>query len=199
MKYRFQYAEEQVVLYVEQEGEGLRVHLPDGSVYPIQCTRLADDLLQISYCPSQTSPPEEGALPSAHPTVGKVGEDVRETMEDAICLFHVPCARTERGIELSWEGRAYVFQPTMGSSVGLLRPALSGHLTAPMVGIVAEVMVEEGEHVEAYQPLAVVEAMKVMATLEAPFAGTVAKIHVRKGERVAHGAPMIDVTPDDPA
>ncbi|HXG24842.1 MAG TPA: biotin/lipoyl-containing protein [Chthonomonadales bacterium] len=117
-------------------------------------------------------------------------------MESATRIFHVPCARTERGIELSWGGRTYVFQPTTVDSTGATRRTHSGSLTAPMVGVVVEVMVEEGQRVEAYQPLAIVEAMKVMATVEAPFAGRVTKVHVRKGERVAHGAPVVDVAPD---
>lgn len=181
MKLTFQYGEDQIVLHVEPDGDGWRVRLPDGSEHKIMGTRLADDVLQVSLRPPQLSLSE-----------GEQGE----ARAGITRIFHVPCARTERGIELSWEGETYVFQSATVSPTGADRRAHSGSLAAPMVGVVAEVMVEEGQRVEAYQPLAVVEAMKVMATVEAPFAGTVAKVYVQKGERVTHGAPVVDVTPD---
>ncbi len=53
------------------------------------------------------------------------------------------------------------------------RKRSSGALIAPMSGIVVEVKVTVGQTVEAAQPLVVVEAMKVYATVEAPFAGHV--------------------------
>jgi pyruvate carboxylase subunit B len=62
-----------------------------------------------------------------------------------------------------------------------------------MTGSVADVLVKEGDSVQAYQPMAVVEAMKVLATLEAPIAGEVARIHVSKGDRVDHGALLIEI------
>jgi biotin carboxyl carrier protein len=62
-----------------------------------------------------------------------------------------------------------------------------------MVGVVADVLVREGQAVDAYQPLVVVEAMKVMATVEAPFAGTVKAVHVRKNQRVVYGEPVVEL------
>lgn len=107
-------------------------------------------------------------------------------------LCGLPTVHTERGIEISFSGRTYVFREAGATPVKESR-ASSGLLVAPMVGVVVEVFVSEGDVVAAYQPLAVVEAMKVMATLEAPFAGTVERIFVPKGARVGHGDPVISV------
>ena len=110
--------------------------------------------------------------------------------------FRVPFARTERGAEFSLAGEAFLFTAAAAArpSGGRAKSA-SGALAAPMVGVVVSVMVEEGQKVEAYQPLVVLEAMKVMATITAPFAGTVIAVHVHQHERVEHGAPIIDIAP----
>ncbi len=113
--------------------------------------------------------------------------------------FRVPFARVEGGVELSWAGQRFALAPAEARG-GPSRSAgkSSGALTAPMVGVVAEVVVDDGQAVEAYQPVLVVEAMKVLATLEAPFAGTV-RLHVARGDRVQHGALLAEVVPDPPA
>ena len=62
-----------------------------------------------------------------------------------------------------------------------------------MAGVLADLLVTEGEMVTANQPLAVIEAMKVMTTLEAPFAGRIRKVYVQKAQRVEHDAPVVEV------
>jgi biotin carboxyl carrier protein len=94
---------------------------------------------------------------------------------------------------LSYSGQTYRFSPVEGRKSGSQSAKASGLLRAPMVGVVAEILVMEGQEVMAYQPLAVLEAMKVMTTLEAPFAGTVRKIYAQQAQRVEHDAPIIEV------
>ncbi|HLK60596.1 MAG TPA: biotin/lipoyl-containing protein [Chthonomonadaceae bacterium] len=171
MQLTFQYQDELITLQAEPEGEGWRVRLPDGTEHILVAVRLPGEVMQIT-------------LP---------GSDA-----DVACSFRAPFARTERGIEIAMDGETYLFTPTTGQRASRKRTASSGALTAPMVGVVAEVLVTEGQTVEAYQPLAVVEAMKVMATIEAPFAGIVEKVYVRKSERVAHGAPIVDIRAETP-
>lgn len=107
----------------------------------------------------------------------------------------VPIVRDERGtVWISWQGRSFAFTPvTPGQR--RTRAKKSGSLSAPMTGVVAVVLVAVGQAVEAYQPLAIVEAMKVLATLEAPFAGTVTAVHVAKKDRVEHGAVLVEIEP----
>jgi 3-methylcrotonyl-CoA carboxylase alpha subunit len=116
--------------------------------------------------------------------------------EDSARVWSLPCEKTERGVEISYQGRTYVFTEPTRAGASRESKRGSGSLVAPMVGIVADVYVSVGDTVEAYQTLAVVEAMKVMATIEAPFNGHVEHVHVKKGDQLAHGAPMIDVVPE---
>lgn len=107
--------------------------------------------------------------------------------------FEVSFARKGDTVSFSHGGKAYAFEPARGPR-GEAKKTGSGVLVAPMVGLVTDVLVSAGEVVRAYQPLVVIEAMKVLATLEAPFAGTVKQLHVAKGDQVSHGAPIVEVT-----
>ncbi len=61
-------------------------------------------------------------------------------------------------------------------------------MTAPTGGVVADVLVAKGQPVEAFEQIAVIEAMKVMTPVEAPRAGVVAKLFVTRGQRIEQGA-----------
>jgi len=63
----------------------------------------------------------------------------------------------------------------------------SGSLLAPMPGTVVSVAVEQGQRVEAGQPVLVLEAMKMQHTVSAPHAGMVTEIDVAPGAQVAAG------------
>ncbi|QIG45059.1 acetyl/propionyl-CoA carboxylase subunit alpha [Nocardioides anomalus] len=63
----------------------------------------------------------------------------------------------------------------------------TGSLLAPMPGTVVAVHVQQGEEVEAGQPVLVLEAMKMQHTVRAPGAGTVTQLDVRPGAQVAAG------------
>jgi propionyl-CoA carboxylase alpha chain len=56
-----------------------------------------------------------------------------------------------------------------------------------MPGTVVSVAVEKGEHVDAGQPMLVLEAMKMQHTVTAPAAGMVTRLDVRTGAQVAAG------------
>ena len=108
--------------------------------------------------------------------------------------FRLAFTRSDGAVTISYGGRAYEFT-TARSQAGRSHPQEhNGELAAPMTGAVVDVLTREGEEVRPYQPLVVVEAMKVLATVEAPFAGRVAKLHVRKGDRVDHGDPLLELT-----
>lgn len=165
MQLRFQKNTETIVLDVEPEGEVWRVRLSDGTERHITARRLPNDVLQI------TEHQEDGGTRT----------------------FRVPFARLELGITFSWSGLTYTFTlPTPRAARGK-DTAASGELFAPMVGVVADVLIQEGQTVEAYHPLVLVEAMKVMASVDAPFAGTVKKLYVEKGQRVEQGAPVVEI------
>jgi biotin carboxyl carrier protein len=168
MQLTFQYGDDLILLDVSAEENGLRARLPDGTEHRLTVQRLPTDILQMA---------EEN------------------TDGEGIHVFRVPFARTERGIEFSHGGNTFVFTPTTTRQTNRPRARASGLLTAPMVGMVVEVKVQEGQTVEAYQPLVVLEAMKVMAMLEAPFAGTVKKVYVQANQRVGHGESLLEIVP----
>lgn len=58
---------------------------------------------------------------------------------------------------------------------------------ANIPGNVYKILVKQGDKVEAGQPVAVLEAMKMETNVLAPLAGTVAKIYVKEGQRVVSG------------
>ena len=71
-------------------------------------------------------------------------------------------------------------------------PDLSRFLLCPMPGLITAIHVREGDHVEAGQPLAVVEAMKMENILRAEKAGTVSKVVAAPGESLAVDAVILE-------
>jgi len=71
-------------------------------------------------------------------------------------------------------------------------PDLSKFLICPMPGLLTRLDVKEGDMVEAGQPLAVVEAMKMENILRAEKAGTVKSIAAKPGESLAVDAVILE-------
>jgi propionyl-CoA carboxylase alpha chain len=71
-------------------------------------------------------------------------------------------------------------------------PDLSKYLLCPMPGLLTALNVGEGDRVEAGQPLAVVEAMKMENILRAEKAGTVASVRARPGDSLAVDAVILE-------
>ncbi|MEJ8823141.1 biotin/lipoyl-containing protein, partial [Variovorax humicola] len=64
-------------------------------------------------------------------------------------------------------------------------PDLSRYLMSPMPGLLVEVAVKPGQHVQAGEKLAVIEAMKMENVLFASHDGVVGTISAGKGESLA--------------
>ncbi len=176
MQIQKKYGEELVTLNVEPDGDGWRVRLPDGSEHRFTAARRVEDVLQIS--------------------ATEVTQTDAETATVGERVFRIPFARSTEGVAFAFEGMAYTFHTPTVRAPERKATAASGALTAPMSGVVADVLVTVGQTVEARQPLVVLEAMKVMTTLEAPFAGTVTALTVQKKQQIAHGAAVVEITPD---
>jgi propionyl-CoA carboxylase alpha chain len=71
-------------------------------------------------------------------------------------------------------------------------PDLSKFLICPMPGLLTALHAGEGDKVEAGQPLAVVEAMKMENILRAEKAGTVKKVEARPGDSLAVDAVILE-------
>ncbi|WP_114952702.1 acetyl-CoA carboxylase biotin carboxylase subunit [Sphingosinicella terrae] len=111
----------------------------------------------------------------------------------------VAIARQGRKWRLTTRGASHVAE-VLPEHVALLSrhmiekvpPDLSRFLICPMPGLLTALRVSEGEHVEAGQPLAVVEAMKMENILRAEKAGTVRKVNAKPGESLAVDAVILE-------
>jgi pyruvate carboxylase len=72
-------------------------------------------------------------------------------------------------------------------------PEKPGHIPAPFAGS-ATVKVLDGEHVEAGQPVAMIEAMKMEATITTPVAGTVTRVLLQETQHVEARDLMLEIT-----
>ncbi|PNU05292.1 acetyl-CoA carboxylase biotin carboxylase subunit [Novosphingobium guangzhouense] len=72
-------------------------------------------------------------------------------------------------------------------------PDLSKYLICPMPGLLVSLNVGEGDKVEAGQPLAVVEAMKMENILRAEKSGTVKSVNAKAGESLAVDAIILEM------
>jgi 3-methylcrotonyl-CoA carboxylase alpha subunit len=80
-----------------------------------------------------------------------------------------------------------------GVSTAATASALSP--TAPMPGIVRQILVKKGEKVKSGQALVVMEAMKLQTTLTAGGDGIVEAVLVKEGELVSEGAELVKLVP----
>jgi propionyl-CoA carboxylase alpha chain len=71
-------------------------------------------------------------------------------------------------------------------------PDMSRFLLAPMPGLLTRLHVSPGDKVEAGQPLAVVEAMKMENILRAEKAGTVKAANYAAGDSLAVDATILE-------
>ncbi len=66
-------------------------------------------------------------------------------------------------------------------------------VSAPMPGLIVDVLVEEGDHVAVGDTVIVIEAMKMQNELATEVAGVVRKVHVSKGDAVDSRNPLVVV------
>nr|WP_114388869.1 acetyl/propionyl/methylcrotonyl-CoA carboxylase subunit alpha [Notoacmeibacter marinus] len=90
-----------------------------------------------------------------------------------------------RGLDLV----AKVYSPRVAELAALMpvkeAPDTSNLLLCPMPGLIVSLMVKEGETVQAGQPLAIVEAMKMENVLRAERQATVKRLAVEEGDSLA--------------
>lgn len=104
------------------------------------------------------------------------------------CLAHVAKVGDVWWIHLS--GRTYRWERV---EPGASNAEDEGGLVAPMPGKVLEVLVKEGDVVEAGTPLMVLEAMKMEHRIVAAADGTVVSVHFAAGDQVAQGAVLLEL------
>ncbi|MBW1988281.1 MAG: pyruvate carboxylase [Deltaproteobacteria bacterium] len=70
-----------------------------------------------------------------------------------------------------------------------------GEVRAPMTGVVASVSVSTGDQVDEGDTLLVLEAMKMLNSLDSAIAGTVEEVQVSEGQEVVQGDLLVRVKP----
>jgi biotin carboxyl carrier protein len=91
----------------------------------------------------------------------------------------------------------------LGDSEAKVSPVIAGATaqasklspTAPMPGIVRQILVKIGDKVQSGQPLIVMEAMKLQTTLSAGGDAIVEAVLVKEGELVTEGAELVKLSP----
>ena len=78
-------------------------------------------------------------------------------------------------------------RPAAAAAGGGGGAAGAGQVAVPMQGTIVKVLVAKGDSVDAGQPIAVLEAMKMENNVNADKAGTVAEIRVKAGDTVSAG------------
>jgi len=73
--------------------------------------------------------------------------------------------------------------------------AAGSEIKAEMSGSVVRVLVQEGDEVEAGQPVLVLEAMKMENEIPAPVSGRVVRLAVSEGDKVAAGQLLLVIEP----
>ncbi|MBW8742970.1 MAG: acetyl/propionyl/methylcrotonyl-CoA carboxylase subunit alpha [Sphingomonas sp.] len=108
-------------------------------------------------------------------------------------------SRTRAGWRLTTRGRSHdlrLLAPHVADlahhMIEKVPPDLSRFLLCPMPGLLTALHVKQGDKVEAGQPLAVVEAMKMENILRAEKSGTVAKIDATPGDSLAVDAVILE-------
>lgn len=127
------------------------------------------------------------------------GQRLAQFRIDGEELLSVGVERGRAGWTLRTRGAAHavkVYAPRVAELVRhmieKIPPDMSRFLLAPMPGLLTRVEVAEGEKVEAGQPLAVVEAMKMENILRAEKSGVVKAINFAAGDSLAVDAAILE-------
>jgi propionyl-CoA carboxylase alpha chain len=112
----------------------------------------------------------------------------------------VKILRTRTGFKLTTRGASHVARvlpahiaPFAAHMIEKIPPDLSKFLLSPMPGLLVALHVAPGDKVEAGQPLAVVEAMKMENILRAAKSATVARVDAAVGDSLAVDAVILEL------
>ncbi len=112
----------------------------------------------------------------------------------------VKVAKTRTGWRMTTRGRIHDVRvlpwhiaPLSSHMIEKIPPDLSKFLICPMPGLLVTLHVGEGDKVEAGQPLATVEAMKMENILRAEKSGTVKSVNAAQGDSLAVDAVILEM------
>ena len=108
--------------------------------------------------------------------------------------------KTRSGFTLTTRGASHQVRvlpahiaPLAAYMIEKIPPDLSKFLICPMPGLITAIHVKAGDKVEAGQPLAIVEAMKMENILRAEKTGVVKQVNAAAGESLAVDAIILEM------
>jgi propionyl-CoA carboxylase alpha chain len=112
----------------------------------------------------------------------------------------VKLARSGSGFRMTTRGASHAVTclpahvaPLSAHMIEKIPPDLSKFLICPMPGLITAVHVGVGDKVEAGQPLAIIEAMKMENILRAEKSGTVKSVNAKAGDSLAVDAIILEM------
>ncbi|MBL7994881.1 biotin/lipoyl-binding protein, partial [bacterium] len=79
------------------------------------------------------------------------------------------------------------------SLIGQTQAKAGGEVKAPIPGLVARIVLNEGDTVTQGQGVMILEAMKMENEIKAPVSGTIKKLHVKPGHNVEKGQSLFAI------
>ncbi|WP_375281132.1 acetyl/propionyl/methylcrotonyl-CoA carboxylase subunit alpha [Pseudooctadecabacter sp.] len=119
----------------------------------------------------------------------------RVTSEGQTFAAHV--VRYDNTLAVFRDGRCDVFAVPDPLAQDTAEAGGSDAVTAPMPGVVSQVIAAAGDMVAKGDPLLILEAMKMEHTLRAPRDGTVAEVMCATGDQVSDGIILLQMDPAD--
>lgn len=131
----------------------------------------------------------------AEPVEGTIPADLSGpfTLRLAGRRWRVAVVRDGNTVEVSVDGQRFVLRPAARAGGQAAAADAGGPVRAPMPGKVVELPVAVGDRVEAGDPVAVVEAMKLRSSLPATATGTVTAVSCELGEQVTAGQVLVEI------
>lgn len=86
-----------------------------------------------------------------------------------------------------------ISKQTSQKSPNLKNSAGTIEILAPIPGLVARIVKEEGEEVEQGETILILEAMKMQNRVNSPHKGVITKIHIQEGEEVRDGQILLEI------
>ena len=169
----------------------------DGEAFNLSMEYTPGDRLMEATIPTTVRPePVEGQVAqNQSASTGSARTDLKE--HEALT---VKIARTRTGFKLTTRGASHIVRVLPAHVAHLadhmiekMPPDMSRYLICPMPGLLVALHVGEGDQVEAGQPLAVVEAMKMENILRAEKSGVVKSINAVLGESLAVDAIILEL------
>lgn len=152
-----------------------------------------------------TLKPEALIPPSTGAVVGSIAHEFKVTIHGETFDIQVtgvsPAGESERRFYMTVDGEpeeitlemAGGSAPTEARPGRRMRATGPGHVTAAMPGNVVEVLVTEGQRVNAGDPVLVIEAMKMETEIKAAVSGVVVGVFVKKGDRITPAETLLDI------